>query len=220
MKKSSRKVQPLDNYPEIRPINRTQKEYLRAIYENDVIVCRGPAGTGKTFLAAAVAARALCDRRIKKVVVTRPLVEADDEDIGYLPGGIEDKTAPYMVPVFDAFNTYWSPGICKSLMQQGALEIAPLAYMRGRTFADTWVIADEMQNASEAQMLMLLTRLGEGGKIILTGDPRQRDRRDAQGLEEVERRIGGLRGIGVVNFTNADVVRHETVQRIVDAWDR
>jgi len=219
LKRKAHKVQPLDNQPQVSPLNGKQKEYISAIWNNDIVICRGPAGTGKTYLAAAIAARALCDRQINRVVVTRPLVEADGEDIGYLPGGIEDKTAPYMRPVFDAFNEYWSPGICKSLMQQGALEIAPLAYMRGRTFVNTWVIADEMQNASREQMLMLLTRLGENSKIIITGDPRQRDRHDADGIEEAQRRISKVPGVASVSFTDKEVVRHATVRRIVEVWD-
>jgi len=202
---------------ELVPRNETQDEYLKAMAKNDITVATGPAGTGKTFLAAVVAARALLRGDVDFIKITRPIVEASGEDLGYLPGDIKEKCDPYLRPIFDGFSHVWSKGELDTKLKNGIVEIAPLAYMRGRTFKNSFIIADEFQNATDEQFLMLVTRLGEGSKIVITGDPMQRDRKVA-GLEAAKERLFDCPSVAFVEFDVSEVVRHETVKSILNKW--
>lgn len=218
-KKSSNQRTNRNPIPEeIRPLNASQDVYMRSIERNHVVFGLGAAGTGKTFLAAAAAVKLLNQNKVGRIVVCRPIVEACDEDIGFLPGYIRDKCDPYIRPIYDGFEVFWGSQGLSQKLKMGLVEICPLAYMRGRTFDNTFVIADEMQNANRDQILMLLTRLGQNSKIVITGDPDQRDRK-VDGLEFSEEKLSGVPMIDFVKFDNRDVVRHDTVIDILDAWE-
>ena len=181
----------------------------------------GPAGTGKTFLATVQAVRQLQERRVEKIVLTRPAVEAG-ERLGFLPGDLQQKVDPYLRPLYDALHLLLGQERTTALIEKGVIEIAPLAYMRGRTLADAFVIVDEAQNTSCAQMRMVLTRLGEKSRMVVTGDITQIDLPPGQtsGLVEAAEVLSGVEGVALCRFTDTDVVRHPLVQRLVQAYER
>ena len=203
----------------IAPKTVTQKRYVDAIRGNTVTFAIGPAGTGKTYLAMALAVAALADKQVGRIILTRPAVEAG-ERLGFLPGTLLEKVDPYLRPLFDALYDMLDADRLTSYMEKGIVEVAPLAFMRGRTLNDSFVILDEAQNTSPEQMQMFLTRLGFGSKMVVTGDVTQIDlpREQASGLIQVQNILAGIDGIGFVTFTHKDVVRHKLVQRIVEAY--
>ena len=197
-----------------------QREYVRAIKEHDLTFAVGPAGTGKTYLAMALAVVALRNREVERIVLTRPAVEAG-EKLGFLPGDLTQKVDPYLRPLYDALNDFMGLDGYQKLAERGALEIAPLAYMRGRTLSDSFVILDEAQNTTSEQMKMFLTRLGFNSKAVVTGDITQTDLPSGKisGLSEALKVLKDIPEIGVVHLTHKDVVRHELVQTIVKAYE-
>ena len=205
----------------IKPKTLGQQSYIDKIKNNDVVFGIGPAGTGKTYLAVAMAVRSFKQGEVNRIILTRPAVEAG-ESLGFLPGDLQDKVDPYLRPLYDGlfeilgFETY------QSLVEKGMIEVAPLAYMRGRTLDNAFVILDEAQNTTSEQMKMFLTRLGYGSKAIITGDKTQVDlpRGKSSGLKTAERILKNIKGIEFQNFTSVDVVRHPLVQRIIDAYDK
>jgi phosphate starvation-inducible protein PhoH and related proteins len=205
----------------IAPKTVTQKRYVDAIRECTVTFGIGPAGTGKTYLAMALAVAALSDRQVGRIILTRPAVEAG-ERLGFLPGDMLAKVDPYLRPLFDALYDMLDADKLAAYMDRGTIEVAPLAFMRGRTLNDSFIILDEAQNTSPEQMQMFLTRLGFGSKVVVTGDVTQIDlpREQASGLIQVQDILGDVDGIAFVWFTHNDVVRHKLVQRIVEAYKR
>lgn len=204
----------------IKPRTEGQAEYLEAIRRHDMTFCIGPAGCGKTYLAVATAVEALKSRTIRKIVLVRPAVEAG-ESLGYLPGDLHEKLNPYLRPLLDAINEMIDFDQVKYLMEQNIIEVIPLAYMRGRTLNQAFVILDEAQNATVAQMKMFLTRMGEGSKIVVSGDISQVDLPPGttSGLRDAVQRLGGINGISFVRLTEGDIVRHPLVRKIVAAYD-
>lgn len=198
-----------------------QAEYIAAMQSHDVTFGLGPAGTGKTYLAMAMALSLLKDKLVHRVVLTRPAVEAG-EALGFLPGDLKEKVAPYLRPLYDALHDMLGPEEGQKYLDDGTIEIAPLAYMRGRTLARSFVILDEAQNTTPEQMFMFLTRIGEGSRCAVTGDSSQVDLKDGQesGLVEAERALQNVEGISLVSLQAEDVVRHEVVGRIIAAYDR
>ena len=198
-----------------------QQKYMKAIQKNTITVGVGPAGTGKTYLAVAAAVAAFRERTVNRIILTRPAVEAG-ERLGFLPGDLQNKVDPYLRPLYDALYDMLGPETYQKYLERGSIEVAPLAYMRGRTLDDSFIILDEAQNTSREQMKMFLTRLGFGSKIVITGDVTQIDLPDgkASGLKEAMRVLRNVEGIGICQLTNADVVRHVMVQRIVEAYER
>jgi phosphate starvation-inducible protein PhoH and related proteins len=196
-----------------------QAEYLDAIETNDIVVGIGPAGTGKTYLAVAAAVDALFKKRVKRIILARPAVEAG-ENLGFLPGDLQEKVDPYLRPLYDALEDMMGVERMRRALETRAIEIAPLAYMRGRTLHDAFVILDEAQNATVLQMKMFLTRLGLNSKAVITGDKTQIDlpRRDDSGLVDVERVLKGIEGIEFVYMRPTDVVRHRLVKEIIRAY--
>jgi phosphate starvation-inducible protein PhoH and related proteins len=205
----------------ITPKTVTQKRYVDAIRNDTVTFGIGPAGTGKTYLAIALAVAALSERQVGRIILTRPAVEAG-ERLGFLPGDVLAKVDPYMRPLFDALYDTMDPERLNTYMERGTIEVAPLAFMRGRTLNDSFIILDEAQNTSPEQMQMFLTRLGFGSKVVVTGDVTQVDlpREQASGLIQVQDILGDVDGISFVHFGHEDVVRHKLVQRIVEAYKR
>jgi phosphate starvation-inducible PhoH-like protein len=204
----------------IGPKNLGQKQYVEAIRTQDVVFGTGPAGTGKTYLAMAMAVAALSRNEFKRIVLTRPAVEAG-EKLGFLPGDLADKVNPYLRPLYDALNDMMDIEKARRLIEKGVIEVAPLAFMRGRTLNDSFVILDEAQNSTVEQMKMFLTRLGYNSKAVITGDVTQTDLEGRQsGLAHALRILDNVEGIGVVRFTEKDVVRHPLVQKIIVAYDR
>ncbi len=203
----------------IRPKTRGQNEYLRLMMENDIVIGIGPAGTGKTYLAVAAAVDALSKKRVRRIVLARPAVEAG-ESLGFLPGDMQAKVDPYLRPLYDALEDMMPQERVVKALETRTIEIAPLAYMRGRTLSDAFVILDEAQNATNAQMKMFLTRLGVNSKTVITGDKTQIDlqRREESGLLQVERILPGIEGIGFHYLDDADVVRHRLVREIIKAY--
>ena len=202
----------------VRPQTRGQREYVRAIDDHTIVFGVGPAGTGKTYLAMAKAVQALQRREVSKIILTRPAVEAG-ERLGYLPGSLEEKIDPYLRPLFDAVGSLMDQDIVPKLMASGAIEVAPLAYMRGRTLNDSFVILDEAQNTTPEQMKMFLTRLGFGSKMVVTGDITQVDLpHAASGLRQVMRILKDVEDLQFHELTSDDIVRHSLVGRIVDAY--
>jgi phosphate starvation-inducible protein PhoH and related proteins len=203
----------------IAPKTVTQKRYVDAIRGHTVTFAIGPAGTGKTYLAMALAVAALSDRQVGRIILTRPAVEAG-ERLGFLPGDLLAKVDPYLRPLFDALYDMLDADRLAAYMDRGTIEVAPLAFMRGRTLNDSFIILDEAQNTSPEQMQMFLTRLGFGSKIVVTGDVTQVDlpREQASGLIHVRHILGELDGVAFIEFTHQDVVRHKLVQRIVEAY--
>ncbi len=205
----------------IRPKTHGQQEYVEAIRKNNLVFGIGPAGTGKTYLAVAMAVAAYKNREYSRIILTRPAVEAG-ERLGFLPGDLEQKVHPYLRPIYDALFDTMGMEAYQKLVERGAIEIAPLAYMRGRTLDDSFVILDEAQNTTPEQMKMFLTRLGLGSRAVVTGDVTQIDLPPdkCSGLEQVRVVLKGVRGIGFIYLTERDVVRHELVQRIIKAYER
>ena len=203
----------------IAPKTVTQKRYVDAIRDRVVTFGIGPAGTGKTYLAMALAVAALADRQVGRIILTRPAVEAG-ERLGYLPGTMLEKVDPYLRPLFDALYDMLDADRLASYMEKGIVEVAPLAFMRGRTLNDSFIILDEAQNTSPEQMQMFLTRLGFGSKVVVTGDVTQVDlpKEQASGLIQVQNILGTIDGIAFIQFGHEDVVRHKLVQRIVEAY--
>lgn len=207
----TRRVKPLS------PQTEAQDHYMRAINGSKLTFGLGPAGTGKTYVAAAMAADALKAKTIKKLLLTRPAVEAG-ESLGFLPGLLEEKFAPFMRPFLDVLNERLGSGFVNYALKDGRIEALPLAYMRGMTFKDCWVILDEAQNTTPVQMKMFLTRIGQGSKVIVNGDASQKDIPGRSGLVDAVQRVSKLRDVRVVNFTRDDVVRDGLVQEIIDAY--
>ncbi|MDP9265337.1 MAG: PhoH family protein [Chloroflexota bacterium] len=205
----------------IQPKTTGQAEYMKLIAENDIVVGIGPAGTGKTYLAVAMAVDALARKRVRRIVLARPAVEAG-ESLGFLPGDMQAKVDPYLRPLYDALDDMMPAERVQKALESRTIEIAPLAYMRGRTLADAFVILDESQNATGAQMKMFLTRLGVNSKAVITGDKTQIDlpAREQSGLIEVERILKGIEGIGFHYLSEADVIRHRLVRDIIKAYAR
>ena len=204
----------------IKPKTLGQKKYIDAIENNTITFGIGPAGTGKTYLAVAMAVRAFRDEQVSRIILTRPAVEAG-ERLGFLPGDLQSKVDPYLRPLYDALFDMLGAETYQKYLERGNIEVAPLAYMRGRTLDDSFIILDEAQNTSREQMKMFLTRLGFGSKIVITGDVTQIDLPDGKpsGLREAMRVLKKVEGIGICELTNADVVRHVMVQRIVKAYE-
>jgi phosphate starvation-inducible PhoH-like protein len=196
-----------------------QAEYLHKIAENDIVVGIGPAGTGKTYLAMAAAVDALTRKRVKRIILARPAVEAG-ESLGFLPGDMQAKVDPYLRPLYDALDEMMPAERVQKALETRVIEIAPLAFMRGRTLSDAFVILDEAQNATAMQMKMFLTRLGVNSQIVITGDKTQIDlpKREESGLMQVERILPGIEGIGFHYFSDVDVVRHRLVRDIIKAY--
>ena len=201
----------------VRPKTAGQKRYIDSIRSNTVTFGIGPAGTGKTYLAMAMAISALKRREVSRIVLARPVVEAG-ESLGFLPGTLEEKLDPYVRPLFDALFDMLDREKANDLIEQGLIEIAPLAFMRGRTFNDAFVILDEAQNTTPEQMKMFLTRLGFSSKFVVTGDNTQRDLLGEGGLDSARRVLSGIDGIAFIDLDRNDVVRHTLVARIVDAY--
>lgn len=198
-----------------------QRKYVNALRTRDLIFCTGPAGTGKTFLAAMVAVQAILEQQYERLILTRPAVEAG-ESLGFLPGDLQQKVDPYLRPLYDALHELIDPERIPSLMERGIIEVAPLAYMRGRTLSNAFVILDEAQNTTPAQMKMVLTRLGFKSRMVVTGDVTQTDlpNQRQSGLSMAVKVLKGVDGIAFSELTKADVVRHPLVQRIVAAYEQ
>ncbi len=203
----------------IQPKTAGQSDYMQAIVDHDIVIGIGPAGTGKTYLAVAAAVDALARKRVKRIVLARPAVEAG-ESLGFLPGDMQAKVDPYLRPLYDALEDMMPVDRVQKCLETRVIEIAPLAYMRGRTLADAFVILDEAQNATAAQMKMFLTRLGVNSRAVITGDKTQIDlpKREDSGLTQIERILPGIEGIAIHYFNEADVVRHRLVRDIVRAY--
>ncbi|MER3494705.1 MAG: phosphate starvation-inducible protein PhoH [Mastigocladus sp. ERB_26_2] len=205
---------------EVRAKTFRQKQYIQALHKHDMIFCTGPAGTGKTFLAVVVAVQALLANQYEKLILTRPAVEAG-EKLGFLPGDLQQKVNPYLRPLYDAINEFIDPEKVPSLMERGVIEVAPLAYMRGRTLNNAFVIVDEAQNTTTSQMKMVLTRLGFNSRMVITGDITQVDLplHQESGLTMAIKILRHVEGIAFCEFSQKDVVRHALVQRIVNAYE-
>ena len=203
------------------PKTPAQLEYVRAIENNDVVFGLGPAGTGKTYLAMAMALTMLKRKVMQRIVLTRPAVEAG-EALGFLPGDMREKVAPYLRPLYDAIHDMLDPEEGQRYLEEGTIEIAPLAFMRGRTLARSFVILDEAQNTTREQMFMALTRLGDESRMVVTGDSSQVDLKPGvrSGLAEAEHALEGVEGIAFQRFSQADIIRHPVVGRIVEAYER
>ncbi len=206
---------------EIKPRTLGQKEYIQAMEKYDIVMSIGPAGTGKTYLGVAMAVKALKQKRVGRIVLVRPAVEAG-ESLGFLPGDIRAKVDPYLRPVYDALHDMLATEKIRKLMEMGIIEIAPLAFMRGRTLNNSFVLLDEGQNTTTAQMKMFLTRLGENSKAVITGDITQIDlaNKKASGLVQSQKILAGIEGIKFVYLTDKDVVRHRLVQDIIRAYEK
>jgi phosphate starvation-inducible PhoH-like protein len=204
----------------LNPRTKAQQEYVKALFDNALNFGIGPAGTGKTYIAVAAAVHFFTEGHVDRIILSRPAVEAG-EKLGYLPGDMKEKVDPYMQPLYDALNDFLPARQLPKLLEERRIEIAPLAFMRGRTLANAFVVLDEAQNATDLQMKMFLTRLGEGSRMAITGDRTQVDlpRGVPSGLATAERLLTGIKGIGFSYFTSSDVVRHPLVARIIDAWD-
>ncbi|MDQ4081086.1 MAG: PhoH family protein [Gemmatimonadota bacterium] len=203
----------------VQPKTPGQARYLQLINDNDIVIGIGPAGTGKTYLAVAMAVDALTRKRVRRIVLARPAVEAG-ESLGFLPGDLQAKVDPYLRPLYDALDDMMPPERVQRALETRVIEIAPLAYMRGRTLSEAFVILDEAQNATSAQMKMFLTRLGVNSKAVITGDKTQIDlpSREQSGLLQVERILHGIDGIGFHYFNESDVIRHRLVREIIKAY--
>lgn len=218
--KNRKKILVNDQGRSIYPKTFNQKAYVDAMTQHDLVFGVGPAGTGKTYLAVAQAVADLKNNQVKKLILTRPVVEAG-ENLGFLPGDLKEKVDPYLVPLYDALYEMLGQQTTLSLMEKGVIEIAPLAYMRGRTLENAYVILDEAQNTTKVQMKMFLTRLGFASKMVITGDPSQSDlpRGIPSGLNQALDLLQGLDDIKIIQFDKLDVVRHPLVQRILERYE-
>ncbi len=198
-----------------------QKQYVQAIKDNTVTFCIGPAGTGKTYLAMAMAVVALKNKRVSRIILTRPAVEAG-ENLGFLPGDLQNKVDPYLRPLYDALYDFMGADAYARLSEKGTIEVAPLAYMRGRTLNDAFIILDEAQNCTNEQMKMFLTRFGEGARVVVTGDITQIDlpKERASGLKRAVEILKGVDDVATIYLTNKDVVRHALVKNIIRAYEK
>jgi len=203
----------------IKPRTPNQQRIVRSVQKHDMVFVTGPAGTGKTYVSVAMAVRALKNKEVKRIILTRPAVEAG-ENLGFLPGDMKEKLDPYMQPLYDALFDMIPSGKLQDLMESNIIQIAPLAFMRGRTLDNAFVILDEAQNTTRSQMKMFLTRMGINAKFIITGDPTQIDLRRGQnsGLFEAMRLLGDIPGVDIIQLSDQDVVRHPLVKRIIDAY--
>ncbi len=204
----------------VEPRTKAQKEYVKTLFSRDLAFGIGPAGTGKTYLAVAVGVSMFIEGRVDRIILARPAVEAG-EKLGYLPGDMKEKVDPYMQPLYDALRDFLPGKQLAKLMEEGRIEIAPLAFMRGRTLSNAFVVLDEAQNATSMQMKMFLTRLGEGSRMVVTGDRSQVDlpRGVTSGLHDAERLLKSIAGVGFTYFSAADVVRHPLVAAIIEAYE-
>jgi len=218
---SKKKVEYIIKTPKksVIPRSERQKDYVRALRESDIIISAGPAGTGKTFLAVAVALTMLLEKKIDRIILSRPAVEAG-ERLGFLPGDMRDKVDPYLRPLYDSLYDLLDFEKIQKKIEVGDIEIAPLAFMRGRTLKNSFAILDEAQNATDTQIKMFLTRIGENSKIVINGDPSQIDlpNKTLSGLYRSKKLLGHLKEISVVDFNHKDVVRHPLVSKIVKAY--
>ena len=205
----------------IKPKTIGQKDYIKTIQAKPVTIGVGPAGTGKTYLAVAAAVSAFREKEVSRIILTRPAVEAG-ERLGFLPGDLQSKVDPYLRPLYDALFDMLGPETYQKYLEKGSIEVAPLAYMRGRTLDDSFIILDEAQNTSREQMKMFLTRMGFGSKVVITGDVTQIDLPSDKpsGLKEAMKVLDGVEGVGICRLTQNDVVRHIMVQRIIEAYAR
>lgn len=205
----------------VEPRTQAQQDYVRSLYDNELAFGIGPAGTGKTYIAVAVAVNQMMSGHVDKIILSRPAVEAG-EKLGYLPGDMKDKVDPYMQPLYDALNDFLPGKQLAKLMEEKTIEIAPLAFMRGRTLSNAYVVLDEAQNATSMQMKMFLTRLGQGSRMVITGDRTQVDLPGhvTSGLSDAERILKDIPGIAFNYFTAKDVVRHHMVAKIIQAYDK
>lgn len=205
----------------IKPKTPNQQKLVDAVFDNDLVFAIGPAGTGKTYISVALAVRALKNKHVKKIIITRPAVEAG-ENLGFLPGDLKEKIDPYLRPIYDALQDMIPAEKLKFYQENGIIEIAPLAYMRGRTLQNAYILLDEAQNTTPMQIKMFLTRMGPNSKVIITGDISQIDlpRRQQSGLVEAANILSEIDGIGFVRLEGGDVVRHKLVKKIIDAYDR
>ena len=219
--KTDKKIEYIIKTPKksVIPRSEKQKNYVRALRESDIIISCGPAGTGKTFLAVAVALTMLLDKKIERIILSRPAVEAG-ERLGFLPGDMREKVDPYLRPLYDSLYDLLDFEKIQKRIEIGDIEIAPLAFMRGRTLKNSFVILDEAQNATDTQIKMFLTRIGENSKIVINGDPSQIDlpNKSLSGLNRSKKLLGHLNEISVVDFDHSDVVRHPLVSKIVKAY--
>lgn len=206
---------------QVEPRTDAQKAYVRNLFQNEMAFGIGPAGTGKTYIAVAVGVTMLIGGHVEKIILSRPAVEAG-ERLGFLPGDMKDKVDPYMQPLYDALNDFLPQKQLAKLMEDKRIEIAPLAFMRGRTLSNAFVVLDEAQNATTMQMKMFLTRLGQGSRMVITGDRSQVDlpRGTTSGLRDAERILEGVKGVSFNYFSSKDVVRHPLVARVIEAYER
>jgi phosphate starvation-inducible PhoH-like protein len=219
--KSGSRIDTFAKGHSVKPKTDGQAKYLQAIAENDLTICIGPAGTGKTYLAVAAAANLLKRGQAKRLVLARPAVEAG-ERLGFLPGDLQAKVNPYLRPLFDALNDMMEAEMVKRFMMNDVIEVVPLAFMRGRTLSESVIILDEAQNTTVSQMLMFLTRLGQDSKMVVTGDISQVDLPPGtpSGLADAVRKLQGIKGVATVTLDKADIVRHRLVQNIVEAYEK
>ena len=205
----------------IKPKTPNQQTLVDAVFDNDLVFAIGPAGTGKTYISVALAVRALKNKHVKKIIITRPAVEAG-ENLGFLPGDLKEKIDPYLRPIYDALQDMIPAEKLKFYQENGIIEIAPLAYMRGRTLQNAYILLDEAQNTTPMQLKMFLTRMGPNSKVIITGDISQIDlpRKQKSGLVESLDILAGIEGIGFVKLDQSDVVRHKLVRKIIDAYEK
>jgi len=208
-----------------KPLNDTQRHYINILKQEDpvIVIAHGAAGSGKTYCATSVALDMINQGRVSRIVLTRPAICVDDEEHGFLPGTLEAKLGPWMLPIFDVLNDKIGKGHVERMIKEGKIEIAPLSHMRGRTFNDAWIILDEAQNTTIGQMKMVLTRIGQGSKLVITGDPSQNDRVDENGLSDLLDRLLELSeydqdDIRIVEFTERDVERHPVVPFVLSLY--
>ncbi len=207
------------NGKKIKPQTANQRKLVQLMYNNDMLFAVGPAGTGKTYTGVALAVKALKEKQVKKIILTRPAVEAG-EKLGFLPGDLKEKLDPYMQPLYDALRDMIPPEKLESFIEKGVIQIAPLAFMRGRTLDNAFVILDEAQNTTHAQMKMFLTRMGKNAKFMITGDPGQIDlpRHVLSGLKEALLILKNVKGVGMIQLDDKDVIRHRLVKKVISAY--